>query len=394
MASQGCVSRSAAGIVRPDSVAELQRIVRQAGKSGEALQVYQEGCEGLRVSLERMNRIIEIDADNLVAQVEPGVTLGALDRALQERGLRFVPGDTSVYHSKTLGQFFYEGCSNLSGGKYGFAKHFLMGSEVVLPSGEILTTGGKTVKNVTGYDFTRFFNAPYADLGITVKFLLKLLPQPEVRFRLLTALPAGGAAFELASRLRRDKLVPALQIWSSGTARSRMGSGGDGRDWLWLELDGVAEEVAVRQRELEGRLAEFGAEKLAAAAEVEEAVRPLARAYAAIDTVLTDELKLPLSSQAAFVSELETWAAEQNIEAGVFGQIGEGKLNLIFADWGEAEHRLIRKALETAERHGGWSAGKYRRLYGGGSAGGLGQMEMRFRRMIDPDGVLCGRGVQ
>jgi glycolate oxidase len=168
--------------VSPQSIEELQHVFRTSSDTGRPIYVYRKSNhDGLTIDLAKLDKIIEIDAANLVATVGPGVKLGKLAERLAEQGLRFIPADTPFYHDTTVGQLFYQGCSNLSSLKYGYTKHFLMGSEIVLPTGEVLKAGGKTVKNVTGYDFTRFFNAPYTDYGVTAKFLLKLLPLPETR---------------------------------------------------------------------------------------------------------------------------------------------------------------------------------------------------------------------
>ncbi|HWR38539.1 MAG TPA: FAD-binding oxidoreductase [Patescibacteria group bacterium] len=373
---------------QPDNVAAVRLIVKQSGQAGERVNPYRLVAGGRRISLAALNRIIEIDTANLVAQVEPGVTLGTLNEALRQQGLRFVPGDTPVYRHKTLGEFFYEGCSNLSGVKYGFAKHFLMGSEVVLPSGELLSTGGKTVKNVTGYDFTRFFNAPYADLGITVKFLLKLLPLPEACHRRLVSLALPADAFTLAGQLRAEKIVPSVLVWSSGQSRKLTGDPAADRDWLWLELDGVAEEVAALEQRLDSLLAERQGVTVAAGNALEAVLGPLIQGYSAEAAALTDELKLPLTAQPAFVEEVKTMAEINRVKMGVFGQIGEGKLHLALSAWGDDEHRFIRDVLAATVRHGGWSAGKYRRLYSGDEAGPLDFLEKRLRKLLDPDAVL------
>jgi glycolate oxidase len=154
-------------LLSPSDAAQVQNIFRTALRQKKTVCVYMTPApEDVKLDLSRMNRIIEIDSANLVAVVEPGIKMGDLRTALSKDGLRFVPADTQFHAGKTIGEFYYEGCSNISSLKYGAAKHFLMGSEIILPDGQLLKTGGKTVKNVTGYDLTRFMNAPYANFGV------------------------------------------------------------------------------------------------------------------------------------------------------------------------------------------------------------------------------------
>ena len=161
------------------SVEEIGRLFTWAAAQNRSLYVYQQPkADGIQFKFDQLNQIEEIDAANLVATVQAGVKLGALTKQLADQGLRFVPGVPCYYQNLTLGQLFQQGFSNLMSLKYGPAKHFMMGSSVVLPTGEVLKTGGKTVKNVTGYDNTRFLNGPQTSFGITASYTLKLLPVP------------------------------------------------------------------------------------------------------------------------------------------------------------------------------------------------------------------------
>jgi glycolate oxidase len=200
------MQKADSNLLNPRNAAEVQTLFKKAFKENIPVYVYRQAAEGgAAVSLLGLDKIIEIDAANLVATVEPGVELGSLNSALREQGLRFVPADNVFYQKKILGEFIYEGCSNLLSTKYGITKHFLMGSALVLPNGEMLNTGGKTVKNVTGYDFTRFFNGSYANLGVAVKYLLKLLPLPETRKNITVKVKDTAAAISIIKEMRQMK---------------------------------------------------------------------------------------------------------------------------------------------------------------------------------------------
>ena len=233
-------------LVCPVDAAGVQKAVREAAVKKHSLSVYASGTQAdISMSLAKMNRILEIDPANLVAEVEPGLRLGDLAKALNKEGLRFMPAETPFYHKKSVGEFYYEGCSNISSLKYGAAKHFLMGTEIVLPDGRLMKTGGKTVKNVTGYDMTRFMNAPFAGFGITVKFILKLLPMAEARQPLAAVFDRTETVGDFIGGLRQAKIVPSYLLWIDPRTQALMNGKGKAVDQLiFLELDGISEEVS------------------------------------------------------------------------------------------------------------------------------------------------------
>src|SRR5512147_379955 len=133
---------------------------------------------GLVLSLERMNRILEIDEEDFIAVVEPGVVTGELQKAVEERGL-FYPPDPASRKFCTLGGNVAECAGGLRAVKYGVTRDYVLGLEVVLPTGEIVTTGARTVKSVAGYDLTRLIVGSEGTLGIATRIVLKLLPLPQ-----------------------------------------------------------------------------------------------------------------------------------------------------------------------------------------------------------------------
>src|SRR5208283_862840 len=214
--------------VYPVDAHDIQKIIRDAVKKKNSISVYASTAQSdVGLSLTKMNRILEIDSANLVAVVEPGLRLGDLAKALNTEGLRFIPAETPFYHEKSVGEFFYEGCSNISSLKYGAAKHFLMGTEIVLPDGQMMKTGGKTVKNVTGYDMTRFMNAPFACFGVTVKFILKLLPAAEAKQTVAAGFDETETVRGFISELKQAKIVPSYLLWIDPRTQALMDGKGN-----------------------------------------------------------------------------------------------------------------------------------------------------------------------
>src|SRR3989304_10587346 len=145
-----------------------------SGFSGGSLPV--EG--GVVVSLERMNKILKIDTDNLVAIVEPGVVTGDFQEEAENMGLFYPPAPSSLKFC-TIGGNIAECAGGPRAVKYGVTKDYVLGLEVVLPTGEIINTGVQTAKGVVGYDLTKLIVGSEGNLGIVTKAVLKLLPFPE-----------------------------------------------------------------------------------------------------------------------------------------------------------------------------------------------------------------------
>jgi len=180
-------------VVRPGSTAEVAAVVKLAGSRGVPLTPrgsgtgLSGGCVpvegGLVVSFERMNRIIEVDTDNHVAVVEPGVTLADLDAALLPHHLLYpvFPGEQSA----SLGGNIATNAGGMRAVKYGVTRHHVLGIEAVLGTGEVINAGGKFVKSTSGYDLTQLVIGSEGTLALVTRATLRLHPRPEHRATLL-----------------------------------------------------------------------------------------------------------------------------------------------------------------------------------------------------------------
>jgi glycolate oxidase len=173
------------------------------GLSGGAVAVQ----GGLVLSLEKMNRILEIDRANLMVTVEPGVITGDLHRAVEAEGL-FYPPDPASLDSCTIGGNIAEGAGGPRAVKYGTTKDYLCGLEVVLPSGDIVHMGGKLVKNVTGYSLLQLLVGSEGTLAVVTKVILRLLPLPAFQVDLFVPFDDFQAAADLVSTLISQRIVP------------------------------------------------------------------------------------------------------------------------------------------------------------------------------------------
>ena len=165
-AGAGMVRQTPDLVVLPSSTSEVRTIVQLANEYGTPM--YPRGAgtnlsggtvplhKGIVLSFQRMNKIIEIDPENLTATVQPGVIIQELNNAVVPHGLLYPP-DPGTVATATMGGSVAECSGGLRGLKYGVTKHYVMGMEVVLADGRVCRFGGKTVKNVTAYDFAALF---------------------------------------------------------------------------------------------------------------------------------------------------------------------------------------------------------------------------------------------
>jgi len=163
---------------------------------------------GIVLSTERMNRILEIDRENLTAWVEPGVVTGEFQSRVEAVGL-FYPPDPASLSFCTLGGNVAENAGGPRAVKYGVTKDYVLGLEVVLPSGERIVTGRKVVKDVVGYNLTGLLVGSEGTLGVVTRILLRLLPLPVGRSTLLASFGSRRQAGKTVSQILARGVVPA-----------------------------------------------------------------------------------------------------------------------------------------------------------------------------------------
>jgi len=204
-------------VVKPTTSKEIQEIIRLAtlekipltprgkgtGLSGGAVPIY----GGIVLSCERMERILDIDHENLMVVTEPGIITGVLQSAVEAENL-FYPPDPASLASCSIGGNVAEGAGGSRAVKYGTTKDYVNGLQVVLPSGEVISTGGKVVKDVTGYNLTQLIIGSEGTLGIVTQIILRLIPLPKLRKDLLIPFPTIDQAARTVSEIIRSKIVP------------------------------------------------------------------------------------------------------------------------------------------------------------------------------------------
>ena len=201
---------------------------------------------GVVLALDRLDRIKEIDETNLLAVVEPNVVTGALQTAVERVGL-FYPPDPASLNRSVIGGNVAECAGGPRAFKYGTTKHYVLGLEAVLPTGEVIRTGGKSVKNVVGYDLTQLLVGSEGTLGIVTEIILRLIPKPAARRTLRAGFPDVEQAVAAVTSVVSAGVVPAaLELVDAicldsvaGKSDLRLATPGTGA-MLLVEVDGTA----------------------------------------------------------------------------------------------------------------------------------------------------------
>ena len=229
-------------LIKPANTAEISAILKlanlysipvtpigaQTGLSGGALSIHQ----GIGLAMERLNKIIEIDENNLQITVEPAVITQVLREAVAEKGL-FYPPDPSSQGSCWIGGNVAENAGGARAVKYGVTKDYVLNLEVVLPSGEIIWTGANTLKNSTGYNLTQLMVGSEGTLGVITKIVLKLLPKNSHTILMLVPFFKANQACEAVAKIFHAGIIPsALEFMER-----------DAIDWTLKYIDGVNVEI-------------------------------------------------------------------------------------------------------------------------------------------------------
>lgn len=170
---------------------------------------------GIMINLTGMNRILELDEENLTLTVEPGVLLMEISKFVQDRGL-FYPPDPGE-KSATIGGNINTNAGGMRAVKYGVTRDYIRGLEIVLPDGAIISTGGKVVKNSSGYSIKDLICGSEGTLGIVTKAILKLMPLPQKSISLLIPFPDLKTAIETVPKIIKSKAIPtAIEFMERG----------------------------------------------------------------------------------------------------------------------------------------------------------------------------------
>jgi glycolate oxidase len=321
---------------------------------------------GVVLSMERFNRILEIDELNLLAIVEPNVITGDLQRAVERVGL-FYPPDPASLERSSIGGNVAECAGGPRAFKYGTTKRYVLALEAVLPTGEIVHTGSKAVKNVVGYDLTQLLVGSEGTLAIITKITLRLVPLPPARATLTAAFAAIGDAVNAVSGVIARRVVPAtLELVDQDSLRAleryvgrAVMTGidqGSVNALLIAECDGtqaaVEEEIGrvADACTAAGAVAVVHARSDAERDELWNARRDLSLALRASGLLkINHDVVVPRGRIPQLFEAIAAIKREYRLQVAAFGHAGDGNIHVnLMIDPDDADQRARAKAAERA----------------------------------------------
>lgn len=294
---------------------------------------------GIVLLFNHMNEILEIDEKNLTMTVQPGVYTKTIFEAADEVGL-FYPPDPGSMHISQIGGNISENSGGLRGLKYGVTNDYVLGLEIVLPSGEIIRTGGKLAKDVAGYNLTELFTGSEGTLGIITEAILKLIPKPEAKKTMLALFHDLESAAKTVSAIIENRIIPVtLEFLDQLTVKvvedfAQIGLPTEAKAILLIEQDGAPEVVErdiKKISELCNKNHAFDISIAKTEAEAEGLMTARRAALSALSrlmpTTILEDATVPRSEIANMVKAIEEIAEKYNVNICTFGHAGDGNLH-------------------------------------------------------------------
>lgn len=358
-------------VVFPESTAEMVAILKLANKylfpitargggvgyTGGAVPV--DG--GIVIGTDRMNKIIDINVDDLYAICQPGLTTFELQQAVSEKGLLFAP-DPASYKDSFIGGNIAENAGGMRTPKYGVTKHHVLGLEVVTATGEIIRTGGKTVKNVVGFDLTGLMCGSEGMLGIITEATLKLLPMPEATSTVRANFHSMEAACKVLTKFTPEGLLPmAMEVIDKFCVEAveqnfAFGLSKDANAILLVAVDGSRGEVEKNAATIERIIGENGGFDIVRAKSKEEedklwdvrrAISPSLMKFGTLK--INEDVVVPRSKVPELVARIEEIGKRNDTFVANFGHAGDGNIHVNFVVDREDKDAIARARKCVAE---------------------------------------------
>ncbi len=332
---------------------------------------------GIILAFHRMSKILEIDTENMCAVVQPGVINAVLQKEAAGHHLLYPPDPASMFVS-TMGGNVALNAGGPRGVKYGVTRDYLLGLEVVLPSGEIIRTGGKTLKNVTGYDLTRLLCGSEGTLGIITEITVRLIPLPPAKATLQAVFSDLDDAARTVSAIIGSGIVPTTLELIDRVVLDVIRNYGDAQfskdaeALLLIEVDGEASSVENQGKIIEQFCKKRGAIEVERANTPEEAEKlwqARRTAFGAVASVrpncIVEDATVPVKKLPDMIRKIVALAEKYQLRIGVLAHAGDGNLHpLIMTDLRDRdEAERIEKAMdelfETTIAMGGTLSGEH-----------------------------------
>ncbi len=363
-------SRQPDAVVFAESAEQVSKLLKFANEHGIPVTPrgagvgYVGGCVpakgGIALSLARMNRIKEINFEDGVAVVEPGVITGQLQAEVRRKGLFYPPDPASLKECSIGGNI----ATNAGGPrclKYGVTRHYVLGLEAVLANGEILRTGGRTHKNKTGFDLIGMFVGSEGLLGVVTEATLRLLPLPPARASLSASFRTFREAANAVQEIFRAGFLPAaLEIADAFTLKSAREHCGtaivpEGEGHILIDLDGQAESVKSESAALGALLEKIGAQHLQSAfgEEACEVLWQLRRKFseslkATGLTKLNEDIAVPRGKLVELAEFAEHLRKKYGYPVACFGHAGDGNIHVNIMAANYHTDPEVKKQVDTA----------------------------------------------
>jgi len=404
-------------VMKPSDARQVSEILKLANRemvpvtprgSGTGLSA---GCVpmygGIVMSMERMNRVLEIDTQNLFMVVEPAVTTGEVQRRAREVGLLYA-GDPCSAESSQIGGNVAENAGGNKAIKYGTTSRYVHGLEVVLPDGEIMTVGGKCVKDVSGYDLVKLFVGSEGTLGVITKIWLKLLPLPKFSVSLLAPFSRMQDAIDVVPKIMTGSgVVPtsiefmdSLSIQAAAEYLNASLPHGDAGAYIIIEIEANTQEQVEAEYEAVGKLLQdngalevYVADNIATSRRIWQARKCVAEALRLVSPVYCmEDITVPPSEIPGLIAEISEIAERYGVMIPCFGHAGDGNIHATLlkkdmADeaWERCKEQVLAEVYDATYRRGGNLSGEH----------GIGAKRLdHFEQFYDPVALRVTRSIK
>ena len=379
-------------VVRPQNAQEIAEIVKLA--NSERIPVTPRGAGsglsggavpergGIVVLVDRMNKILEIDRENMMVVVEPGVVSNDINECLKEYGL-FYAGYPMSLETCFIGGNVAENAGGGKAVKYGVTSRYVLGLEFVTSTGEIVELGGKLIKNVTGYDLIQLMVGSEGTLGIFTKIILKLMPLPKAQADLLCLFDTIEQAIELVPRIITETgIIPtSIEFMDQGSVKAACDYLNETIPYencgamLLLTFDGSDMEQVEKDYELVGKFIEknnvqeiYVADNPSTTERIWKIRRNIAEAYNIISTRQSGEdLVVPPAQIADLLADLQDVIKKYDVMVPCFGHAGDGNIHARIVcppewsdeKWDATLPKILEEVYDKTAKRGGMLSGEH-----------------------------------
>jgi glycolate oxidase len=398
-------------VVKPETPEEIAAIMKLAnreripvtprgagsGLSGGAVPIY----GGIVLSIERMNKVVELDTANMTITVEAGVVTSQINDLLEEHGL-FYAGYPMSLETCYIGGNVAENAGGGKAIKYGVTDRYVQGMEAVLPTGEIVQLGGKRVKDVTGYNLLHLLVGSEGTLGVFTKITLKLLPLPKTKVDLLVLFKTVDEAMDMVPVIMTETgIIPtAIEFMDKLSTQTSCQYLNEHLPYeqagamLLIEVDGTSEEQVELQYEAigetclkQGAIEVYVGDNYTTQERVWSVRRNIAEAFKVYSPVQSlEDIVVPFAQIPQLIREIEHLSEKYGVVIPTYGHAGDGNLHstpvkppeMSTEAWNAMLPTLLTELYECTEKLGGTISGEH----------GIGSKRKQFMSLVMPPELI------